>query len=105
MKTVARPAAAGNLMYLFTDWVTTPENRSARAAVRRVLHGYIAAHQRIANPLFLHGPTGTGKTHLVNALAAALTRRCPDLIVSLLPAADCRPNNTPEPDEWSAAAQ
>jgi chromosomal replication initiator protein len=92
-------------MYTFTHWVTTPENRFARAAVQRVMGCVALRRRQQVNPLFLHGPAGTGKTHLVNALAAAVTRRCPDLIVSLLPAADCRPDDSQQPDEWPAAAR
>ena len=93
-------------MYTFTHWVTTPENRFARAAVRRVADCVAAGRRRRAvNPLFLHGPAGTGKTHLVNALAAAVTRRCPDLVVCLLPATDCRPESHEQPEEWPAAAK
>src|ERR1700758_2835153 len=93
-------------MYTFTHWVTTPENRFARAAVRRVLNDVAAGRRRRAiNPLFLHGPAGTGKTHLVNALATAITRRCPDLIVCLMPAADCRPEEPPLPEEWPTRAK
>src|SRR5262249_3322492 len=36
----------------------------------------------------LHGPPGTGKTHLVSALLAEVTRRCPDQVVTALPAGD-----------------
>jgi chromosomal replication initiator protein len=93
-------------MYTFTHWVTAPENRFARAAVRRVAGCITARRRRRAlNPLFLHGPAGTGKTHLVNALAAAVTRRCPDLIVCLIPAADCRPDENRQSDEWVATAR
>jgi chromosomal replication initiator protein len=93
-------------MYTFTHWITTPENRLDRAAVWRVVGCVAGRHRRLAvNPLFLHGPVGTGKTHLVNALAASVTHRCPDLIVNLLPAADCRPDSPQQPDEWSAPAR
>ncbi len=93
-------------MYTFTHWVTTPENRFARVAVRRVADCVAAGRRRRAvNPLFLHGPAGTGKTHLVNALAAVVTQRCPDLIACLLPATDCRPESPREPEEWPTAAK
>jgi chromosomal replication initiator protein len=91
-------------MYTFTHWVTTPENRFARSAVRRVAD-CVATGRRAANPLFLHGPAGTGKTHLVGALAAEVMRRCPDLIVCLMPAADCRPESPQQPEEWPATAR
>jgi chromosomal replication initiator protein len=72
--------------------------------VRRVVR-CVSARRRAVNPLFLHGPAGTGKTHLVNALAAAVTHRCPDLIVCLLPAADCRPDVPGQPEESAATAR
>jgi chromosomal replication initiator protein len=79
-------------MYTFTHWVTTPENRFARVAVQRVADCICSGNlRRKVNPLFLHGSSGTGKTHLVAALADEVTRRCPDLVVSIIPAGDCTP--------------
>lgn len=55
----------------FAGFVEGPSNRFARAAV-------IAATEspgEIYNPLFLHGPIGTGKTHLLRAAAAGLRER------------------------------
>jgi chromosomal replication initiator protein len=69
----------------FARFVRTPENRSALAAVQEV-----AAHVgtrrpfRLANPLLLHGPAGTGKSHLVSALAAEAARQRPDIIVTVV---------------------
>lgn len=93
-------------MYTFTHWVTAPENRFARVAIRRVA-GCVAARRRgrALNPLFLHGPTGTGKTHLVHALAATVTRRRPDLIICLVPAADCRPDEPGQSEDWLGPAR
>ncbi len=48
-------------------FLTTTENRSALTAIEGLLHeltSYVAT-----NPLYLHGPTGTGKTHLARVLA------------------------------------
>jgi chromosomal replication initiator protein len=90
-------------MYTFTHWLTAPENCFAHAAVRRVARSVLAGgRQRLLNPLFLHGTAGTGKSHLVNALVGTITRRCPDLIVCLISAADCRSHAE---SEWSAAAR
>jgi chromosomal replication initiator protein len=87
-------------MYTFTHWVTTPENHLAHAAVRRVARSIASRRRRRAfNPLFLYGPAGTGKTHLVNALVGTLTRQHPELIVCLMPAADSRT------DDWRAVAR
>jgi chromosomal replication initiator protein len=78
-------------MYTFSSWVTTPENTLARAAVQCVADCVCSGQrQREINPLFLHGPTGTGKTHLVYALAEEITRQRPNLIVTLCPAAEAK---------------
>src|SRR6266849_11056930 len=76
-------------MYTFSRWVAMPENRSAWIAVQRVADCVCSDRQRRqANPLFLHGPAGTGKTHLVSALVADATARRPDLVVAVLAAGD-----------------
>ncbi len=63
-------------MQTFANWISLPENRSAQNAVERGAD----------NPLFLHGPAGTGKTHLVNALLARIIQQTPDRTTSLLTA-------------------
>ncbi len=40
------------------------------------------------NPLYVHGPSGTGKTHMVSALIEEVTRQASGLVVTLLQAAD-----------------
>ncbi len=66
-----------------------PENRAALLAVRDVAAcvGRGKSH-RTNNPLYLHGPAGTGKTHLIAALVDAVTRQSPQLIVTVFQAAD-----------------
>ncbi|MCI0460703.1 MAG: DnaA/Hda family protein [Gemmataceae bacterium] len=70
-------------------FVPAEQNRSALLAVRRVIACVCSRRARLPfNPLFLHGPPGAGKTHLVGALLAGVTRRCPDLVVTALSAGD-----------------
>src|SRR5438128_2730677 len=78
-------------MQTFARWVSTPENRSAYTAVQRVLACLCSRRsRREINPVFLHGPAGTGKTHLTTALVAELTRACPEISVTVLAAGDFR---------------
>src|SRR5437870_4776997 len=73
-------------------WILLPENRAAWQAVERVRECVCRqepVRQRgTPNPLLLHGPPGTGKTHLVADLAAEVTRRLPASSVALLPASE-----------------
>jgi chromosomal replication initiator protein len=76
-------------MYTFMRWVPTPENQAARLAVAKVADGGFG--QRVApllNPLFLHGPAGNGKTHLVSALAGEVAQRHPHCVIEIRAAAD-----------------
>ncbi len=77
----------------FARFVPAPQNRSALLAVQQVARGVCkgSSPRRQTNPLFLHGPPGTGKTHLVCALLEEVTRRRPDRVVSLLSAGDLVP--------------
>jgi chromosomal replication initiator protein len=72
-------------------WISLSENRTGRAALERVAACVSSrGPRRVHNPLFLHGPAGTGKTRLVSDLIGDVTRRVPDLSVALLSAGDCR---------------
>src|SRR5207249_41243 len=71
------------------EWIVLPENRAAFEAVERVracVSG--AARRRAINPLVLHGPPGSGKSHLVDLLLEQLTADRPELTARVLPAAD-----------------
>lgn len=50
----------------FSDFLQDPGNQLALAACRRVVDAPGLEH----NPLYLHGPAGTGKSHLLAAVAA-----------------------------------
>src|SRR5262249_10917007 len=71
----------------FARFVPPPGGRAALLAVQEVAACLGSGRpRRTINPLFLHGPPGTGKTHLVSALVAEATRRRPDLVATVLPA-------------------
>jgi chromosomal replication initiator protein len=73
----------------FSRFVTVPENRLAEAAVQTIVASLCPRRfKRPINPLYLHGAPGTGKTHLVTALANELVRRLPQAVVSIMPASD-----------------
>jgi chromosomal replication initiator protein len=59
-----------------------PENSSARLAIDDVLERLVLHRSSgAASPLYIHGRTGIGKTHLVYALAEEVARRVPQAIV------------------------
>jgi chromosomal replication initiator protein len=86
-------------------WILLPENRAARVAIQRV-RACLSRRgpRRTINPLFLHGPAGSGKTHLVDGLVQTIMLQMPDAIVSVLLAGDLDGRDT-EQDEraWKQA--
>ena len=95
-------------MQTFASWIPLAENQAARLAVERVADCVCGRGPRRAiNPLFLHGPAGAGKSHLVAALLADVTQRSPDLQVDLLAAGDFESLLFPDGnrDELKAARQ
>jgi len=67
-----------------SDFVVGPCNRVAYAAAQNV----IEAPGEGANPIVLHGPIGTGKTHLLEGIYAGLRRAHPDWRVLYLTSED-----------------
>jgi len=63
--------------YTFEQFVVGPSNRLAHAACRAVC----AQPGTLYNPLFIHGPTGLGKTHLLQAICVELLQADPPLTV------------------------
>ncbi len=66
-----------NPQYVFERFVIGDGNRLAHAAALAVAEAPSEAY----NPLFLHGPPGLGKTHLLTAIANYLTDHAPELNV------------------------
>ncbi len=74
----APPSSAGlNVNYTFDRFVIGESNRAAHGAALAVAEAPSEAY----NPLFLHGPPGLGKTHLLVAIANYLASSAPDLQV------------------------
>jgi chromosomal replication initiator protein len=63
--------------YTFERFVIGPGNQLAHAAALAVAEAPGEAY----NPLFLHGPPGLGKTHLLGSIANYLNRHSPELTV------------------------
>ncbi len=64
--------------YTFSNFIVGDSNRFARAVCWKVAND---AHVEEYNPLFIYGPSGVGKTHLMHAIVNEMRRTNPDINV------------------------
>jgi len=74
-----RPLLLGQ-HYTFENFIVGPSNHMAYASARAVAQ----EPGRAYNPLFIHGPVGLGKTHLLHAVCHEFLSRCPSERVCFL---------------------
>ena len=92
----------------FAQFLETPETHSALIAVREVAKDLAHGRVNFRNPLLIHGPTGTGKTHLMTALTQEVSRACSEMFIAHVSANDFRavdyeePNNDANPSNLLA---
>ena len=63
-----------NPQFTFDRFIVGPSNQFAHAAARAVAN----KPAEVNNPLFIHGPSGLGKTHLLYAIANEINKDHPD---------------------------
>lgn len=80
----SREAKRQRRWHRLNEFVIGPCNRLAHASALSV----IEAPGQCANPLVLHGPVGTGKTHLLESIYAGLRKHYPDWRVCFTSAED-----------------
>jgi chromosomal replication initiator protein len=99
---------------MFSRFVVRPENASARAAVEDIRAALLTdTASRLPGMVMLHGPPGSGKSHLVAALADALADQAPRLrihmqaasaLAEIVPTAQPRQFRNPELAQSAQAA-
>lgn len=69
-----RSLPSGRYDFTFENFIKGPSNQFAYAAAQAVAANPSGAY----NPLFIYGPSGLGKTHLLNAIQIEIKRNHPD---------------------------
>ena len=75
--------------YTFKNFIVGASNRFAHAAATAVAEAdFDLSTERQYNPLFIHGPSGLGKTHLLYAIANRFMERYPDCSIVYIKSED-----------------
>ncbi len=77
------PSDLLNKDYTFSNFVVGRNNEFAHAACHNIAQNPKSSDY---NPLFICGPTGMGKTHLINAIANHILEKNPDKIITYVSA-------------------
>ena len=72
-----KPNADGEYAYTFDTFIVGSSNQFAYAACTSIARS--DGNGNTYNPLFIYGPSGLGKTHLLTAISHEMRRRNPDL--------------------------
>ena len=81
-KTISKPRAF-HPDWTFSSFIEGPGNVFAFSLAQSIAKN---PFKNSSNPLFIYGPSGLGKTHLLHAIGNALTQKQPHLKVLYLPA-------------------
>lgn len=73
-KSIAVSSLRGGGEYTFENFIVGQSNRMAYTAAQTV----VTERSRHHNPLIIYGPSGLGKTHLLNAIACAVSSKNPN---------------------------
>ena len=72
-----KPNSNGDYAYTFETFIVGSSNEFAYAACTSIARG--DGNGNTYNPLFIYGPSGLGKTHLLTAISHEMHRRNPEL--------------------------
>lgn len=93
---------SGRYEFTFENFIKGPSNQFAFAAAQAVAANPSGAY----NPLFIYGPSGLGKTHLLNAIKIEIQKNHPDFNIVYVDCENSRTRRSPplRRQRWSSSA-